>query len=63
MRRADLTFRIKGQMQVPADLQRERVVISCVTEEGKSLDLEADYRVCRFDPGVRHLLHEADAAV
>ena len=45
MPRADLTLRIKGQVKVRGDMQRERVVISCVTEEGKSLDLEADYRV------------------
>ena len=45
MPRSDLTFRIKGRVQVRADLQRDRVVISCVTDEGKSLNLEADYRV------------------
>ena len=45
MRRADLTFKIEGRVQVRADFQRQRVVISCVTEEGKSLDLEADYQI------------------
>ncbi len=45
MRRADLTFRIKGPVRVRADLRQDQMVISCATEDGKSLDLEADYRM------------------
>ena len=44
MARSDLAFKVTGKIQVRADLRRKRVVISCVTEDGKSLTLETDYR-------------------
>ena len=39
-----LVFKITDHLKVRADLQRNRVVISCVTEDGKSLELETNYR-------------------
>ena len=44
MARPDFVFKISREIKVRADLGRQRVVISCVTEDGKSLELEADYQ-------------------
>ena len=37
-------FEITDDVGVDVDLDRERVVISCKTKDGKSLHLEADYQ-------------------
>jgi hypothetical protein len=44
MARPDLAFKVTGKIQVRADLRRKRVVISCVTQDGRSLQLETDYQ-------------------
>ena len=44
MARPDFTFKVSGEIQIHADLHRKRVVISCVTEHGKSVHLETDYQ-------------------
>lgn len=44
MRRPDLRFAISGKVWIHVDLERKRVVISCVTKDGKLLDLETDYQ-------------------
>jgi hypothetical protein len=44
MARPVIVFKIAGEIQVRANLHRKRVVISCVTEDGKSLHLEAEYQ-------------------
>jgi hypothetical protein len=45
MRHADHSFRIRADnIEVHTDLQRQCVLICCVTEDGKSVQLEADYQ-------------------
>jgi hypothetical protein len=44
MPRRDLRFKITDKVQVHLELGRKRAVISCETEDGRSLDLEADYQ-------------------
>ena len=39
-----LTFKITPKVGVHADLHRKRVVISCETEDGRSIHLEANYQ-------------------
>ena len=39
-----LTFKITPKVGVHADYRRKRVVISCETEDGRSIRLEADYQ-------------------
>ena len=43
MPRRDLRFKITDKVQANLELSRRRAVISCETENGKSLALEADY--------------------
>jgi hypothetical protein len=40
----ELKFNITDDVGVDVNLDRERVVISCKTKDGKSLFLEADYQ-------------------
>ena len=35
----DFRFEISHKIRIHVDLKRERVVISCVTKDGKSVDL------------------------
>jgi len=44
MTHPDFTFKIINKTQVHVDLKRGRVVISCITKDGKSLHLEMDYQ-------------------
>ena len=44
MSRPDLRFKITDKVQVRLEVDRNRAVISCETEDGESLDLEADYQ-------------------
>ena len=44
MTRPDYVFKITGEIRVRPDLHRGRVVLSCMTEDGKSLYLETDYQ-------------------
>ena len=39
-----LTLKITSKVGIHADFPRKRVVISCETEDGKSICLEADYQ-------------------
>jgi hypothetical protein len=38
-------FKITHNVQINVDLSRQRVVISCETTDGKSLHLEANYKI------------------
>ena len=40
----DLRFKITDKVQVHVELDRKRAVISCETQDGKSLNLEASYQ-------------------
>jgi len=44
MKHPDYLFKITGEVEIRPDLHRRRVVLSCCTEDGKSLHLEADYQ-------------------
>jgi hypothetical protein len=44
MAKRNLKFKITDDVGININLDRERVVISCKTEDGKSLHLEADYQ-------------------
>jgi hypothetical protein len=44
MASSDLRFKITDKVRIHVDLDRNRAVLSCKTEDGKSLDLEADYQ-------------------
>ena len=44
MPRRDLRFKITDKVQVDIEFSRNRAVISCETEDGRSLALEADYQ-------------------
>jgi len=44
MKRPDLTFTITDKIRIRVEYDRKRVVISCVTKDGKSLQLETDYQ-------------------
>jgi len=39
----DFFFKIINKTQVDVDFQRKRVVISCITKDGKSVHFETDY--------------------
>jgi hypothetical protein len=41
--RPDFIFKITNKTQVDVDLHRKRIVISCITKDGKSVHLETDY--------------------
>jgi hypothetical protein len=43
MKRPDLRFTISHKIRIRVDVVRRRVVIACVTTDGKSLELETDY--------------------
>jgi len=43
MTRPDFRFEISHKSRIHVDLKRERVVISCVTTDGESVDLETSY--------------------
>ena len=47
MRRPDLYFTVGHEFRIRVDLDRRKVVIKCVTNEGKSLELETDYKALR----------------
>jgi len=44
MAHSDFNFTISNKVQVHVDIARKRAVISCETDDGKSLKLEADYQ-------------------
>lgn len=44
MAHLDFNFKISDKVRVHVDLERKRAVISCETDDGKSLKLEADYQ-------------------
>ena len=44
MAHSDFNFKISDKVRVDVDLARKRAVISCETDDGKSLELEADYQ-------------------
>ena len=44
MAKRNLKFKITDDVGINVNPDRERVVISCKTEDGKSLHLEADYQ-------------------
>ena len=44
MPRRDLRFKITDKVQVDLEFSRNRAAISCETESGRSLALEADYQ-------------------
>jgi len=43
MKESDFRFEISHKIRINADLDRRRVIISCVTKDGKSLQLETTY--------------------
>jgi hypothetical protein len=44
MKRPDLSFTITDKIRIRVEYDRKRVVISCITKDGKSLQLETDYQ-------------------
>ncbi len=44
MAHSDFNFTISDKVKVHVDIARKRAVISCETDDGKSLKLEADYQ-------------------
>ena len=44
MAHSDFIFKISDKVKVHVDIARKRAVISCETDDGKSLKLEADYQ-------------------
>jgi len=44
MSRRDITLEISRNVDVRPDFHRRRAVISCETEDGKSIHLEADFQ-------------------
>ena len=44
MAHSGFNFAISDKVQVHVDIARKRAVISCKTDDGKSLKLEADYQ-------------------
>ena len=44
MKRPDLSFTITDNIRIRVEYDRKRVVISCITKDGKSLQLETDYQ-------------------
>lgn len=44
MSQADFTFEIAREVRLDTDFDRHRVVISCETTEGKSIDLKVDFQ-------------------
>ena len=44
MTNPDFHFKITDKIRINVDLQRNRVLISCVTKDGKSLHLETNYK-------------------
>ena len=44
MAHSGFNFTISDKVQVHVDIARKRAVISCETDDGKSLKLEADYQ-------------------
>ena len=53
----DLRLKIIDKVRVHSKLGRNRAVISCETEDGKSLDLEADYHTLdKIHQEIRKLL-------
>ena len=53
-----LTFKISRKVGVHADYHRKRVVISCKTEDGRSIHLEADYqRLEKIHDEIRKLVN------
>ena len=47
MAHPDFRFTIKDKVRVHVDFARKRAVISCETEDDKSLHLEADYQTIK----------------
>ena len=45
MKDPNLRFKISRKIGIHVDLHRKRVVISCVTKDGKSVHLETSYEV------------------
>jgi len=44
MKRPDFSFTITDNIRIRVEYDRKRVVISCITKDGKSLQLETDYQ-------------------
>ena len=59
MPRRDLSFEITSKVDVHADFEKQRVVISFKTKDGKLIHLEGDYQVLeKIHEKVREQLEE-----